>query len=202
MKMKTTLSLLCLAAITLLASCEGKKRIKTGGSFNPETFNKIAVIVVQSNTRGGGYYGNVDEALISQMEDEFTTTLLNKGYDLVSRSALEQIMKEQNLQNSGMNDTSSAAQLGKLANCRAILKVTLQNYEEKAIDPGNPYSSKNLSVDASAQFISVEDAKILWTGSINAKSGLFNNDDNLGSLVLPLVEAFPSRVPEAAPAQK
>jgi len=200
--MKKSLSLLFLCAALVLPSCEGQKRVKTGGSFNPETFNKIAVIVQQSNTRNDGYYSNVDEALMSQMEDEFTTTLLNKGYDLVSRSALEQIMKEQNLQNSGMNDPSSAAQIGKLANCRAILKVTLQNYKEEAIDPGNPRSHKSLSVNASAQFISVEDAKILWTGSISAKSGLFNNDENLGALVLPLVEAFPPRIPEPAPAQK
>jgi|SRR5690242_6673306 len=80
--------------------------------------------------------GRIIESLDSQLVDRINAT---RKFDVVSRSDLSDVIKEQDLGASGNVDARSAAKAGKLAGAKYLLVATVddfQDYMEKAVFEG------------------------------------------------------------------
>lgn len=80
-----------------------------------DEITKIAVVLKRPNTP------DIDDVI----ENAFSTVMLRKNYNMVTRGALEAILKEINLQGTGVTDQASAIHVGQIANASHILVVSL-----------------------------------------------------------------------------
>jgi len=71
--------------------------------------------------------GRVVEAFDSQLNARISAT---RKFEIVSRSDLKDVLKEQELGQSGNVDAKSAAQSGKLAGAKYVLSTTLDDFED------------------------------------------------------------------------
>lgn len=83
-------------------------------------YKKIAVFEFNDATNAPGS-GNVVADLIA-------SELMKKGYEVVERSRIEMIIREQKLRISGLIDTSTAIQLGEILEVDAIVTGALSQY--------------------------------------------------------------------------
>ena len=86
--------------------------------------------------------------------------LLNKGYQVASRSDVQQVMEELRFQDSSLTERS-IAKIGRMLNVSAMLIVSVTD-----LDHGRQYHNSDSYVSAAlgARLIGVERAEFLWGG--------------------------------------
>ena len=142
--------------------------------FSPKDYPKIAVIMDGSGIRRSApppKKAAVAANLPDRVEDAFLTSLLAKGYTAPTRSDLDRVLKEQNLQRSGITE-KSAARVGKILNVPAVMivSVTEVSVEARKAVPGagkkgGPGLAFEVKGAVSARLIKVETGEVLWIGS-------------------------------------
>ena len=86
-------------------------------NFQPQSIKKLAVIM-----RLDKRY-KYSEVPYRRVEDIFMFDLLNKGYQVASRSDVQQVMEELHFQDSSLTE-KSIAKIGKMLNVSAMLIVS------------------------------------------------------------------------------
>lgn len=147
--------------------------------LNPKSFPKLAIITVNKvhDAQRFGRLSPTREPQQSdhdrQVEDVFIQVLIQKGYQLVSRSDLQAVMKEQAFQNSGLTDDNAVA-VGKMLNVPAVLLVGITETPSDTsmgligggvFAGGNNSKTPGSNVRASvgARFIEVSSGEVRWT---------------------------------------
>jgi len=155
-----------------------KMKATTSQLFNPKRINKIAILIHGNN--------NVPKRLI---EDEFIRAIMEKGYQIPSRSDMAQIMGELDLQRSGITD-SDAAKFGKFLNVPAVLIISVTQY-----DVYKSGKSQKLKASISARLIDVERSDILWIASAS-KSTIYvdRGNDLLAQMSESIAMTLPSHI--------
>jgi hypothetical protein len=161
----------CFGLFFLLSGCSGfggaKKSVSV--SFSPEKYNTLAVLVEQSD------FGRI-------IEDAFVMGLMNKGYSVVSRNDVQQLIGEIQFQGSGLTQ-SDRVKLGQMLNVRGILMVHLtkaysETHDSSYTDRKGQYHSGSYTVHNAgidARLIDVENGSIQWVSSY-ASGGLADLD--------------------------
>ncbi len=160
--------------------------------FNPLTLPKLAIFVSEAGRRGRGT--GVSRAI----EDEFIGPLLQKGYQVVSRSDLDTLLGELRFQQRGVTE-ADVGKLGRMLNVPAILLVSVTGPEgystrQQTLD-GRYINQRWARCTVGARLISVERAEVLWVaqdgGSFPADR--VNDDAMLGYVARRVAWAFPNR---------
>lgn len=141
--------LILLSAVILITSGCSTSESFTRPGYNFAPVEKVAVIKVSGNIRG--------EAVKTQINDYFVMELMKKGYVPIERDAIDNLLKEQDFQNSNLTSTQNAAQVGQILNVPAVFMINVPSFNEK--------------VTITAKLVDVSDGSILWMGSGNANTG-------------------------------
>jgi len=138
------------------------RMLKTEGKILKKT---VAILEIESSSK---FTRNVD----LNLSDILTTELsrLNK-FDLIERNKMEKIIKEQNLQMSGMIDENTAVQIGKLAGAKYIVIGSITSASDTKIDKFAYYLVK-VEVGIDLRIIDTE------TGRIIISEAAVGNDEN------------------------
>ncbi len=146
-------------------------------NFMSQSIKKIVVLVQAGN--------NVPQRRI---EDEFISSLLQKNYQVVSRSDLERLMEEMSFQHSHITD-NDAVRIGKMLNVPAVLIVAVTDSQTKRRE-----TYTIIQATLGARLIGVETGEILWIGT-HKKSELDHHTYNsiLAMAAKELSQSFPSR---------
>jgi len=154
---KTGLALLGAALLPLLASAQEKATLAVS-SIKPTpslaaAINSKTVLQATTAAANGGQkqetvvmdtkqeLGRIIESLDSQLIDRINAT---RKFDVVGRSDLGDVMKEQDLGASGNVDAKTAAKAGKLAGAKYLVVATVddfQDYFERAVFEGTGRSA-------------------------------------------------------------
>ena len=157
-----------------LAGCSnlGSPKKSISPTFSPERYSTLAVLVDQN-------------AFNRTIEDAFTMGLINKGYAVVSRNDVQQIVGEIQFQGSGLTQ-GDRAKLGQILNVRGILLVSLteaysERHDSSFTDTKGNYHPGSYVVHTAginARLIDVENGSVQWISSYS--SGGF---DDLGGIL-------------------
>lgn len=112
-----------------------------------------------------------------------------KMFQVIERSLLENVLKEQNLQTSGLVDAETAKQIGKVLGVDAIINGTL-------LDVGGGMSEVN------ARLIKTETAEVMTTASVQVKKIWSDTPVNAPASAQAPAEEQPAEQKQAAPAPK
>jgi len=101
--------------------------IESVNKINKQNIKRVAIIDIKSNSTvnndsyclGMKMTENIDNA--GEIVRSYAETELLRHFDVVERSLIDNIMSEQDLQNSDRFDKSSAVEIGKLLGCDAVL---------------------------------------------------------------------------------
>jgi len=80
--------------------------------------DKIAIAILDLDTKGEGLEQGVGQVLTEKIRDEFST---NKNFELVAREKLLELAREKAIQLSGITEDSTAVQVGKALNVKKII---------------------------------------------------------------------------------
>ena len=173
-----------LIMFSFLSGCSGPKK-SISATFSPEKYSTLAVLVERTD-----YARTVDDA--------FVMGLMNKGYSVVSRNDVQQLVGEIQFQGSGLTQ-SDRVKLGKMLNVRGIVIAHLtesQNYS-------GSYTINNAAIDA--RLIDVENGSIQWVSTYS--SGQLGDPNYLNGGAIHgtvqgvserVIESFPDRFPKAS----
>lgn len=119
------------------------------------------------------------------IEDEFLKTLIHKGFNVVSRSDIDTIIEEWEVQHSGITD-DTAVKLGRILNVKSIFIVSVTN-----IQPITYMRERYTDVSMGARMLDVENGKILWVASDSGWGGRKLDNDIFIKLSRKLSNAIP-----------
>jgi len=100
--------------------------------------------------------------------DMVAEVLMRKGYNVIERSQLQAILKEQKLSHSGILKPESMKQLGEVYGVNGIVTGTVGDFNTNYVASlfnNTPYSSGSLTI----KLVDVETARLLWTGNRSAR---------------------------------
>ena len=146
------------------------KSSKKTGHFDPQTVDKLALIMVGDARRQSSYssIARTGQQRLDQqrlVEDKLGIQLSKKGYTLVSRSDLQAVMQEKQFQQSGLTE-ENVAELGKLLNIPAVMvvRITACETDEYQKKSGARSTSRATMATAAlgARLVSVETGEVLW----------------------------------------
>lgn len=136
-------------------------------------FEKTKIAVLDFQLQGEGH-GQDDGKIVAEW---LITAFVKEGrFEVVERSLLEKIIDEQKLAMSGIVDTSSAIELGKLLGVKAIISGSLMRFQN--------------TVEVNARIIDVQDASIIAAESVKSSSAT-----QLGSLVVQMADKIIKNFP-------
>ena len=169
------------AVVVLCLGIAGFSCVAPGARRNPPEFSAAHLVLPVVNFTGDVYVdfkGKAEEypkvAVMpfkasvelagSSVSDFFTTELLKTSrYELVERSQMESVLKEQEFQLSGVTDESVAVAVGKMLGVRGVVIGTISEYGyQKAGFKRAP------SVGMSVRMIDSTTGKIVWSVSHSA----------------------------------
>jgi hypothetical protein len=133
-----------LTVVVLVSGCAtqvGESQGRVGFDFSK--LDKVAVLDVT---------GAANDAVKNQIGDYFVLELLKRGYAPVERQQVQELLKEQQFQNTtGITSTEGAVKAGRVLNVPAVLLVNIPDNDEE--------------VSLTAKMVGVEDGAILWQGT-------------------------------------
>lgn len=139
-----------LAVFMLLAGCASTSGSGAhDASYDFAGIDRVAVVGI--DVAGGS------EASENQFGIMFNQVLLRKGYSPVERQQINEIIAEQEFQNSDMTRTSNAVELGRILNVDAVVVINVPRYGEH--------------MEMSVQMMDTESAAVVWSASGAAKTG-------------------------------
>lgn len=146
-------------------------RITLSPHFDAKKYESLAIFVMDDtrNFRRSG--------ALRQVEDEFMISTIKKGYILTTRSDIDKIKDELNLQKSDLTQ-EEVAEIGNILNVPAIIIVSVNQVNTERYKP--IYQRKGVryykvSTNLSARMISTESAEVLW---ISSYTGVYLNENN------------------------
>ena len=110
--------------------------------------------------------GGKQEGFENVIETSFLSSLLRKGYDIVTRQSLEHIAKELVLIRDEAFDASTASKLGKLANASHIVLIKMPLFESNF---NRQTGATTYNVFITAQVIEVETGRILMSAEAESE---------------------------------
>ncbi len=144
------LGIAAVLGLVMVAGCGSEKgESVTSLSFDAGKYDKVAIVDVS-----GAVYG---EGVKGQISDLFTFELVRKGYTVVERAKIKQLVDEQKFQSSDLASDQGAAQAGKMLNVPAVVLVSIPKYEGEKIS-------------MTVKMIDVEEASIIWIGQGTGKT--------------------------------
>ena len=183
-------------------------------TFDPQQIHKLAVIVAENgaerssvtvkrgpNQRSIKILTSPQTGIERDIEDEFLSVLMNKGYALCTRSDLLSVLKEGAIQDFGVTE-DNAAGIGKLLNVQAVLLVRLTGLPADNSDgKGERAGTRAVTVSIGARLIGVPSAKILWTGRWRQSIATSDPSKRVQAVLLAakrIASTFPKRSEDAA----
>ena len=138
---------LCIALLFLVGCATGESTISPAfHDLNPE---KVALVDVTGDISG--------DAAKNQVEDFFIAEMMKKGYRVIERSRVNEVLQEQDFQRSDRTTDSESAKIGKVLNVPAVMTLDANVEGEK--------------VSVTGKMIHAETAEILWVGTGGGGSG-------------------------------
>ena len=165
-------------------------RVTISPQFEAQVLERVGVYV-QDNTR------RVKQGGLRMVEDEFTRAILEKGYTLASRSDINLIKKEIDLQHSKVTEEFIARKAGVL-NVDAIIIVDINLLDTQFVRSSHPtpryrgYYITNANI--SARFISAEIGRVVWISSHEGRYKMANRTDGSEALA-PVAKIVASGLP-------
>jgi hypothetical protein len=193
--MKTLSKFLCQLAIgcslmLFLAGCETTSPAKGNlvpSAFKREDVKKMALIVP---------LGGRQEGFENVIETTFLSSLLPKGYDIVTRQSLEHIAKELVRTRDEAFDASTASKLGKLANASHIVVIKMPMLDRNV---NRQTHSTTYNVFITAQVIEVETGRILMVaqGKTSALDSMItiNGGQDAGAVIAKVAKRAADQIP-------
>ncbi len=136
-------------------------------------FEKTKIAVLDFQLQGSGH-GEDDGKIVAEW---LITAFVKEGrFEVIERSLLEKIIEEQKLAMSGIVDTSSAIELGKLLGVKAIISGSLMRFQN--------------ILEVNARIIDVQDASIIAAESVKS-----NTATRLGDLVVQMADKIIKNFP-------
>jgi len=138
---------LCVLLLFLVGCATGESTISPAfHELNPE---KVALVDVTGDISG--------DAAKNQVEDFFIAEMMKKGYRVIERSRVNEVLQEQDFQRSDRTTDSEASRIGKVLNVPAVMTLDANVEGEK--------------VSVTGKMIHAETAEILWVGTGGGGSG-------------------------------
>ena len=135
-----------LPVLVVVTGCAtGSSFVKPGYDFS--TLNKVALVEVSG--------ANNREVVQNEIADLFAMELLKRGFDVVERTQVEKILKEQGFQTSGATSALDPTEMGRILNVDAIVIVNVSELGEH--------------ISMTAKMTDVETGSILWIGEGTGK---------------------------------
>lgn len=155
------LYLVLLVLLFFLFKCASTEDyVKPGTNFNK--YNRIAVLPFSDFPQypGSGI----------QVADIVTMEFIKHGINVIDRSNINHILKEQSIGLSGVIDKSTAPKVGKLLGVKGIMTGSIYNYSTtvtniQVIQGGNPAYMPISKVGITLKFIDTETGEIVWSAS-------------------------------------
>jgi len=156
-------------------------KVTTMPLFNKKALERIG-IYVKDNTR------RVRQGGIRRVEDEFARILIEKGYHLASRSDIDLLSKELDLQHSAATE-NAIAQKARLLNISAILFVDINkmetHFKRSSITTSSYRGYYRTYAAISARLVTAATGRVVWMSSHEGKHRMVERTD--GSDALPPV---------------
>jgi hypothetical protein len=140
--------LLAVLVVAGCASSSGESYAAAG--YNFANLDKVAIVEVT-----GRVYG---DAAKNQVSNFFTMELMKKGYAVVERSQIKQILKEQEFQSSDLTSVEGRAKVKEIWNVPAIMVIDVPKYD-------------NEKLSMSAKLLDVQTGEVLWIGTGEGSTG-------------------------------
>lgn len=192
---------LLIILILIFGGCAPRMAVKPGYDFSK--IKRIAVL-------------QFDGEKGSAVADVFILELMKKGIDVMERSKIESILKEQELSVSGLIDPSTAKVVGKIFGVDAIVTGSISQYlpaqkrtvifspgDTPVIMPGLYVLEKgenyviyhtDAEVGINARMIDVETGSIVWAASQSYIG--FSTDSTFQGVILSLTDSLISVFPK------
>ena len=147
-KLKTIRALsICAVAVLVFGCATGEHVVSPELQKNPP--HKIAVVDISGDIRG--------DANKNQVGDYFAMEMMRKGYDIIERERVQEIMDEQDFQKSDRTSSNEAAKIGKILNVPAVAMLNVNVDGQK--------------ISVTGRMVDVETGQVLWIGSSRGASG-------------------------------
>ncbi len=138
--------ILMVALLTLASGCKSASSVTKPG-FDFVNARKVAVIqVTGAGTR---------EAARNEVADLFGKELLQHGFNVIERTQVESIFKEQDFQSSGKTGGIDAVKAGAILNVQAVCIVNIPQYGDE--------------VSLTAKMLDAQDGSLLWSSEGSGK---------------------------------
>jgi curli biogenesis system outer membrane secretion channel CsgG len=111
---KATVAVALLAVAAAATAAQKEEAPKSGATFG------ILQFEAGTQTQGEGWWSQRFE-IMNSIADMMTTAMVDKGYRLIERQRLGEILKEQDMGTQGRIDPATAAQMGKVIGCDYIV---------------------------------------------------------------------------------
>jgi len=179
----------------VFAQRPSKPETSSDKSFHPDDIEKLAVIVEgNARTTNLGSSGKTQTDEQRAVEDAFVQVLMKKGYSICSRSDVQNIVKEQKFQSSGLTE-GDAAKLGKILNVPAVMIVKVTEHsEEKQYDKKAKKNFTTAKAAIGARLVGVESGSVLWIGKFD-KEGRGEVSKAVAEVSKAIADSFPNRKP-------
>lgn len=147
-KSLTTIGLLMLTSAVWLTGCATTDHV-VSPQLEKAPPDKIAIVDVSGDIRG--------DANKNQVEDFFAMEMMRKGYDIIERERVQEVLDEQDFQRSDRTTANEAAEIGKVLNVPAVAMLDVNVDGEK--------------ISLTGRMVDVETGKVLWIGTSRGGSG-------------------------------
>jgi Curli production assembly/transport component CsgG. len=116
------------------------------------------------------------EGLTGVMADNIALELTNLGYQVIERASVDKVLSEQGLQMSGVIDTATAAEVGRIVGVDSFVLgyvTTSQEMRAGGSSLRNEFSSSTseLISNATMRIVDVEQARVLMLVTLSYKKG-------------------------------
>jgi hypothetical protein len=139
---------IALSLVVVVTGCAtGSSFVKPGYDFGK--LSRVAVVEVTG--------ANGNQAAQNEVADLFAMELLKRGYDVVERTQVQQILNEQDFQAGGATSPVDAVRVGRILNVSGIMVVNVPELGE--------------NVAMTAKMIHAETGTLLWMGEGTGKVG-------------------------------
>jgi hypothetical protein len=179
-------------AAALLSGCASKQP-PPPPSFNVAAYKTVGVVVqIPGYLPDNLQKGEMESAIDAVMQD----ILLQKGYTLLERTNLGQILQEQKLQGSGYTQ-SQAASFGDAAASKSVFFVTLTTLQKSYNSGSGRGSGLTYTANLSIKLTDVSKGITLWSKATRS-GGLFGvsfGDESAVDAVQKAVRAVAREIP-------
>ncbi|MEO1585430.1 MAG: CsgG/HfaB family protein [Planctomycetota bacterium] len=171
---------------SLGAIFETEPTITAATSFDPQPYTRTAIITQSEVRSSAGLERDIDTI--------FTQELLAKGYQVVSRTDLDEALDELEFQGSALTE-SQVAEVGSFLGVPGVIIATITSLEtfSSRSDRGTSYRTK---ATVTTRLLDVESADIMWSGrNEGSVSGRNNNAAAIADAAEQLAEDIPTLMP-------